>query len=259
MPTAIITGGRVRLGRAMALHLAKKGFNIALHHNASSKNAQETIAEIRSLGVLCDSFPCDFTDLTATEKLMQTITTGFSDIELLINSASNFIQENIENTSTQSLEETFHINLLAPYILMREYKKQVDRGMIVNLLDERISRNVPTFAAYSVAKVGLSHLTHLASIEWGAKVRINGIAPGLILPPAGGTEDYLEHGKKLIPTLTHGSATDICRGLDYLLESSFVNGETLFIDGGQSKGRARNSQDQKASPPEDPSWLDGGI
>ena len=259
MPTAIITGGGVRLGRAMALHLARKNFDIALHHNASSKNAQETIAEIRSLGVACEPFACNFTDLSSAEKLMEAITSGFSDIELLINSASNFIQEDIEHTSTQSLADTFHINLLTPYILMREYKKQVNRGMIVNILDERISRNVPTFAAYSVAKVGLSHLTHLASIEWGATVRVNGIAPGLILPPPGGSEDYLERGKKLIPTLTHGSVTDICRGLDYLVESTFVNGETLFIDGGQSKGWARKKQGQKTSPPEDPSWLDGGI
>jgi NAD(P)-dependent dehydrogenase (short-subunit alcohol dehydrogenase family) len=257
MPTAIITGGGVRLGRAMALHLAKKGYDIALHHNASSNNAGETVAEIRALGVSCEPFPCDFTDLKAVEKLIQTVTGAFSDVELLINSAANFIQEDIEHTSTQSLEETFHINLLTPYILMREYKKQVNRGMIVNILDERIARNVPTFAAYSVAKVGLSHLTQLASIEWGATVRVNGIAPGLILPPAGGTTDYLERGKKLIPTLTHGTVDDICRGLDYLVESKFVNGETLFIDGGQSKGWAQKKK--KESPPEDPSWLDGGI
>jgi pteridine reductase len=259
MPTAIITGGGVRLGRAMALHLAGQGFDIALHHNASMKKAEGTIAEIRSLGVRCEPFPCDFTDLSAVENLIKEILDGFSNIDLLINSASNFIQEDIENTSTQSLENTFHINLLTPYILMREYKKQVNRGMIVNILDERISRNVPTFAAYSVAKVGLSHLTHLASIEWGATVRVNGIAPGLILPPAGRTGDYLERGKKSIPTLTHGTVDDICRGLDYLLESKFVNGETLFIDGGQSKGWAQKKQDQKTSPPEDPSWLDGGI
>jgi len=259
MPTAIITGGGVRLGKAMALHLAEKGYAIALHHNASSKNAEQTIAEIRELGVSCEPFPCDFTDLTAAENLIKTVTAKFSDIEILINCAANFIQEDIENTSTQSLEETFHINLLTPFILMREYKKRVNRGMIVNILDERIARNVPTFAAYSVAKVGLSHLTHLASIEWGATVRVNGIAPGLILPPAGGTAEYLERGKKLIPTLTHGTVEDICRGLDYLVESKFVNGETLFIDGGQSKGWAQKKKGQKESPPEDPSWLDGGI
>jgi pteridine reductase len=259
MPTAIITGGGVRLGKAMALHLAKKGFDIALHHNTSAKNAETTTAEIRAAGVRCEPFACDFTDLTAVEKLIETITGQFSDIELLINSAANFIQEDIEHTTTKSLEDTLHINLMTPYLLMREYKQRINRGMIMNILDERISRNVPTFAAYSVAKVGLAHLTHIAAIEWGATVRVNGIAPGLILPPPGGTEDYLKRGKKLIPTLTHGTVDDICRGLDYLLESSFVNGETLFIDGGQSKGWAQKKKGPKAHPPEDPSWLDGGI
>jgi len=236
-----------------------KGYDIALHHNTSSKNAKETLAEILATGVRSESFACDFTDLDAVEKLIETVAGRFSDVELLINSAANFIQENIEHTTAQTLKNTLHINLMTPYLLMRDYKKRINRGMIVNLLDERISRNVPTFAAYSVAKVGLAHLTHVAAIEWGATVRVNGIAPGLILPPPGGTEDYLKRGKSLIPTLTHGTADDICRGLDYLLESSFVNGETLFIDGGQSKGWARKPQGQKTSPPEDPSWLDGGI
>jgi len=259
MPTAIVTGGGVRLGKAMALHLAQKGFDIALHHNSSGKNAEATLAEIRATGVRSESFACDFTDLSAVETLIETITGQCSDIELLVNSAANFIQEDIEHTATQTLEDTLHINLMAPYLLMRDYKQKVGRGMIVNLLDERISRNVPTFAAYSVAKVGLAHLTRIAAIEWGATVRVNGIAPGLILPPPGGTEDYLQRGKSLIPTLSHGTVADICRGLDYLLASEFVNGETLYIDGGQSKGWARQKKAPKSHPPEDPSWLDGGI
>lgn len=258
MPAAFITGGGVRLGKGMALYLAKKGFDIALHHNRSGKDAEEAIAGIRATGVRCESFACDFTDLAAVENLIATVTARFSDVELLVNSAANFIREDVERTTTKTLQDTFHINLMTPYLLMREYKQRVNRGMIVNILDERISRNVPAFAAYSVAKVGLAHLTHLASIEWGATVRVNAIAPGLILPPPGGTGDYLARGKALIPTLTCGTEEDICRGLEYLLESSFVNGETLFIDGGQSKGWARKNPGQKTPPP-DPSWLDGGI
>lgn len=259
MPTAIITGGAVRLGRAIALHLAKKGYDIALHHNASAKGAKETVTEIRSSGVRCEPFPCDFTDLSAVENLIGQVMAVFPDTELLINGAANFIQQDIEHTSAKTLQDTLRINLMTPFLLMRDYKNRIDRGMIVNILDERILRNVPTFAAYSVAKSGLSHLTHLAAIEMGATVRVNGIAPGLILPPAGDTEEYLTRGAKLIPTLTHGNEKDICRGLDYLLESPFVNGETLFIDGGQSKGWARKQPGTKTSPPVDPSWLDGGI
>ncbi len=235
MPAALVTGGAVRLGRAMALHLARKGHDIALHHNTSSKHAGETLKEIQALGVQARSFPCDFSDLAASEKLIAEVQEAFPDLAVLVNSASVFIQENIESTTTKTLTDSVHINLLTPYLLMREYKRQVNRGLIVNILDERIERAVPTFAAYSVTKVGLSHLTHLAAIEFGATVRVNGIAPGLILPPAGETDDYLKKWAKAIPTKTHGAEENIVQGLQYLLENKFVNGETLFIDGGQSK------------------------
>ncbi|MFQ5450052.1 MAG: SDR family oxidoreductase [Nitrospinaceae bacterium] len=237
MPAAIVTGGAVRLGRAMALHLAQKGFDIALHHHASACAAEEAARRARDLGVRCETYPCDFTDLSASEGLMEGITRDFSDIELLINNASIFVHENIEQSRTDTLRNSFHINLMTPYLLMREYKRRVNRGMIINILDERIARNVPAFAAYSVTKVGLSHLTHLGALEWGDKVRVNGIAPGLILPPAGEPADYLEREAKKIPVRDHGCPEDILRALDYLLESPFVNGETLFVDGGQSKAQ----------------------
>ncbi len=242
MPSAIVTGGVVRIGRAAAVHLAKRGFGIALHYHGSTDAVPEAIEEIRSLGVACRGYACDFTDLAASEKLIETVVADFADVELLVNSAANFIEENVQQTQTQTLADTFHINLLSPYLLMREYKKLVNRGSIVNILDERILRTVPTFAAYSVTKVGLAHLTRMAAVEWGENVRVNGIAPGLILPPAGANDDYLKREAKRIPMKAHGLVDDILRGLDYLIDSPFVNGETLFIDGGQSKGPRRSIQ-----------------
>ena len=126
---------------------------------------------------------------------------------------------------------------MAPFILMREYKKKVNSGLIINILDERILRKVSTFGAYSVSKYALAHLTELSAVDWGETVRVNGIAPGLILPPAGSSDEYLVKNASNIPTKTHGSISDILRGLDYLLDSPFVNGEILFIDGGESKKR----------------------
>jgi len=161
----------------------------------------------------------------------------FSDVALLINCAANFIQENVERTSTQTLVDTMHLNLMSPYLLMRDYKQQVGQGMIVNILDERITKNIPTFAAYSVSKVALEHVTHLAAVEWGETVRVNAIAPGLILPPAGKGQDYLEKNKKNVPTQTHGELSDLTRALDYLIDGHFINGEILFVDGGSSKDR----------------------
>ena len=169
-----------------------------------------------------------------TELLIGNILKDFDDVELLVNSAANFIQENVEQTQLKTLVDTFSLNLMAPYLLMREYKRKVNKGLIINILDERVAKTLPTFAAYSVSKVGLKHLTELAAVEWGKSVRVNGIAPGLILPPQGGPSDYLEKAAKSVPTGTHGSQEDIIKALDYLMENKFVNGETLFVDGGGS-------------------------
>ncbi len=232
MPTAFITGGAVRIGKALACHLADRGYNLALHHNASSP--EDVIDHAQKKGVVCKLFPCDLTDLAAAERLLPKIVEEFSDVDLLINSAANFIQENVEATSTQTLIDTMHLNLRSPYLLMREYKKRIGRGLIVNILDERITKTIPTFSAYSVSKAALEHVTKLAAVEWGKTVRVNGIAPGLILPPAGQGDDYLEKNAKNVPTQTHGTVADLTSALDYLMASPFVNGEVIFVDGGSS-------------------------
>ena len=85
-----------------------------------------------------------------------------------------------------------------------------------------------------MSKVGLKHLTELAAVEWGETVRVNGIAPGLLLPPQGGAPDYLKKAVKKVPTRTHGEIENILQALDYLMDNQFVNGDTLFVDGAES-------------------------
>ncbi|CAI2719035.1 SDR family oxidoreductase [Nitrospina watsonii] len=235
MPTAIVTGAAVRIGKAFACHLADKGFDLAVHHHHSPPT--EVLDYAQSKGVKAKAYAADLTGLQAAGQLIPSVLKDFKDVELLINSAANFIQENVEATSNETLNDTLHLNLMTPYLLMREYKRLVNRGLIINILDERINKNIPTFAAYSVAKVGLAHATHLAAVEWGDTVRVNGIAPGLILPPPGKGDDYLTKNAPYVPTQTYGTVEDLTRGLDYLLTSPFVNGEVLFIDGGESKSR----------------------
>ncbi|MCH8157709.1 MAG: SDR family NAD(P)-dependent oxidoreductase [Nitrospinae bacterium] len=237
MPTAIVTGAAVRLGRAVALHLAGRGYDIALHYAHSQEEAERPATEVRGRGVRCETYQADFTNFDASALLIDRVLADFADVELLVNSAANFVQENLEATSDRTLQDTFNINLTAPFVLMREYKRKVNHGLIVNILDERIQRHVSAFGAYSVSKAALAHLTQLAAVEWGQTVRVNGIAPGLILPPDGETDDYLKRNALNVPTKTHGELSDILRGLDYLIDSPFVNGEILFIDGGESKSR----------------------
>ena len=235
MPTVLVTGGAVRLGRAIVLHLAGRGYDIALHYATSKQSAEQTASEVKELGVRCETYCADFTDFKAIHSLINRIMRDFSSLELLVNSAANFIKENLEKTSDRGLLDTINVNLVAPFILMREFKNKLNRGLIINILDERILRRVSTFGAYSVSKSALAHLTELSAVEWGETVRVNAIAPGLILPPAGSSNEYLTKSAPNTPTKTHGYISDILRGFDYLIDSPFVNGEILFIDGGQSK------------------------
>ena len=232
MPTAIVTGAAIRIGKAMALHLAAKGFYIALHYHQSEPSA--VIKEINSQGVSCRGYPSDLSNLDEAEQLISKVLTDFDDVELLINSAANFIQENLEETRMETLIDTLHLNLMSPFLLMRDFKRSINKGMIVNILDERVRKHISTFGSYSVSKVGLRHLTELAAVEWGQTVRVNGIAPGLILPPQGGAPDYLEKAAKKVPTRTHGEMENLLQALDYLMENQFVNGDTLFVDGAES-------------------------
>ena len=117
---------------------------------------------------------------------------------------------------------------------MSDLKRSINKGKIVNILDERVRKHISTFGSYSVSKVGLKHLTELAAVEWGETVRVNGIAPGLILPPQGGAPDYMEKAAKKVPTRTHGKMENLLQALDYLMENQFVNGDTLFVDGAES-------------------------
>ena len=237
MPTALVTGGAVRIGRSIALHLAERGYNVALHYWSSKESAEQTAEELRKFNIQCKIYCVDFTNFGSIPLLMDQVLVDFNSIDLLINSAANFIQKNIEKTSDLELLDTININLMAPFILMREFKNKVNKGLIINILDERILRRVSTFSAYSISKSALAHLTELSAVSWGETIRVNGIAPGLILPPSGSSHDYLIKKAPNIPTKTHGSTSDILRGLDYLLDSPFVNGEILFIDGGESKKR----------------------
>jgi len=232
MPTAIVTGAAIRIGKAMALHLAAKGFNIALHYHQSDPST--VIKEINLQGVSCRGYPSDLSNLDEAEQFIAKVLTDFDDVELLINSAANFIQENLEETRMETLIDTLHLNLMSPFLLMRDFKRSVNKGMIVNILDERVRKHISTFGSYSVSKVGLRHLTELAAVEWGQTVRVNGIAPGLILPPQGGAPDYLELAVKKVPTHTYGKMENLLQALDYLMENKFVNGDTLFVDGAES-------------------------
>lgn len=229
---ALITGSAKRIGKEIALTLAKNGYDIALHYNNSKDSAIKTQNEIEKLGVNCKLFKCDLSNTKQSSKLIETVVKELANLDTLINSASIFERASLLDSSNNLIDNTFNINLVSPLILMRDFAKNVKKGNILNILDGKISNNNYSHFVYSLTKKGLLDLTYLSANEFAPNIRVNGIAPGLILPPDGDDYSYMDKLSQKIPLKSVGNTQDIVDGVLFLLKSSYITGEVIFIDGG---------------------------
>ncbi len=230
---ALVTGGAARLGRAIALGLAARGADLALHYNASGTAARATAEEIRALGRKCLLIGADLRHPDSPEKIFRAADAEYKKTDILINSAAVFERGTLEKTTPELWEETLAVNLRAPFFLSQAFAAQTESGDIVFLADSRVRRPTVEFLAYTLTKSALITLTRSLAKSLAPRIRVNAVAPGAILPPPGLGEDYL---RRLIPRIPLGrpsSPDDIVRGVAYLLEASFVTGEVLHIDGGE--------------------------
>lgn len=232
---ALITGGAQRLGKAMTEHLARQGWNVAIHFNTSGSAAEELVTRLS--GEFEEqrfmAFRANLTSDRETEGLLPEVVRKMGDPTLLINNASVFDPKKIADTTTSFFDFQMTVNLKAPFILTREFIRHCGEGMIVNMTDTRITTNRELYAAYTLAKKSLWELTKMTAAAYGPKIRANAIAPGLTLPPAGKGEEYLRTLAAAIPMKRPGGIQPILDALDYLLKNDYLTGELLFCDGGQ--------------------------
>lgn len=231
---ALITGGAKRIGRAISLHLAKKGFDIALHYNTSTKEAKETILGIKNLRRKCKLFQCDLSNISTVLKLIKKVKKQFPNLSLLVNNASIFEEGGLIETDPTLFEKIFNVNFKAPFFLSRDFAKGFKKGHIINILDTNIKRQKTKYFAYTLSKKLLYELTKLSASELAPDIKVNAIAPGAILPPKGKDKNYMKMRAKNIPLKHTGGINDILKGIDFLLENNFITGECLFIDGGEN-------------------------
>lgn len=230
---ALVTGGATRVGRFFATHLAKRGYDIALHYNSSEGPAAEAAAEIRALGRQCETIRCDFRQ-GDVENLIPQARSRFPHLSLLVNSASAYTPAEIVDTDLAMLQEQFAINFFAPFLLTKAFARAVSAGEVVNILDNKIVYQQHAYAAYLLSKKAFSEFTRMAAVELAPAIRVNAIAPGVILPAEVRTSDYLEWRRDGIPLKRQGAIEELGQALDYLLENRFATGQTLFVDGGES-------------------------
>ncbi len=230
---ALVTGGATRLGLFFARRLADAGYDIALHYNSSADAAARAAEEIRALGRECHTFACDFSSGDPGD-LIEQAQSALPGLAVLVNSASAYTPAPIAQTSRALLEEQFSVNLFAPMLLTRDFASRVGRGCVVNIIDNKLAYNQYPYAAYLLAKKTLAEFTRMAALEFAPHIRVNGIAPGVILPAATRSSDYLQWRFEGIPLGRQGSQENLGQALDYLLANDFVNGQILVVDGGES-------------------------
>lgn len=234
MRSALITGAAVRLGKNFAHFLAENGFNIALHYNNSKKEAIELKKKLNDQGIKCNIYKADLSKEKEVKKLFEKVLTDFNDLELLINNASIFIKSTFMETSSSLFDKTFNINFKAPFILSQCFARNVKKGLIINILDAKIRKNSTSYFAYLLSKKLLFFFTKMAAKELAPNIRVNGIAPGVVLPPQGKDEEYLAPIIKKIPLGRKASFEELNNTLLFLINNEYITGEVIFVDGGES-------------------------
>ncbi len=232
--TALVTGGGIRLGRAIALHLAEQGFDIALHYNSSKEPAQKTSEEIEKLGRKCGLFQLDFSQNQDYHQFITTIEEQMSPLTLVVNSASLYSQTTIAETATQVFDSTFSTNFKAPFFITQAFAAVCKKGEIINIVDNKTGFNQFVYSIYLLSKKALEEFTRMSALEYAPEVRINGISPGVVLPASVRSKKYIDWRIQGIPVGIQGNVANILQAVDYLLKNNFVTGQTLVVDGGES-------------------------
>jgi pteridine reductase len=233
--TALVTGGAVRVGRAISLALAGEGMRVVVHYNASSRQADALVDEIRRGGGDAAALGGDLSRTEEVRRLADEAPRAFGGIDVLVNNASVFPPERFEETDEALWDHTMAVNLRAPFFLIRHLAPVLRerRGAVVNLCDLAGLQPWAAYAAHAVSKAGLVHLTRVAARTLAPAVRVNGIAPGAVLPPERMGRDELAALARTTPLQRIGSPDDVVRAVLYLLRADYVTGEILVVDGGR--------------------------
>jgi pteridine reductase len=231
--TALITGAARRIGKALTLRCAREGINIILHYHSSRREAEEVAAQVEACGVKSFLFHADLSVPMQAEKLFKKAKKEAGNVDILVNNASLFMKDTLATFTYEALSTNIAVNALAPLILSRKLAAQDRGGKIINLLDARITDYDDRHTAYHLSKRMLCDLTRMMAIEFAPHITVNGIAPGLILPPPGEDTVFLKKMAHTNPLNMHGTLDDITDAALFLINSSFITGQIIFVDGGR--------------------------
>ena len=241
----LVTGAARRLGRAIALDLAAAGYDVAVHFNSSRDDAEVTASEVRKLGRKAALVEADLSDEIQVETIIPNATRELGPLTALVNNASIFRDDRIDNATRASWDMHIETNLRAPLVLAQAFAKQLPGGRdgaIVNMLDQAVWKLTPQFLSYTVSKAGLWTLTRTLAQALAPRIRVNGIGPG---PTLKAEKQSVENfAKQVDATLLKRAPepADIAGAVRYLLSAKAVTGQMIAVDSGQHLAWATGDQ-----------------
>ncbi len=243
--TALVTGAGKRLGRAMALYLAARGHDVAVHYASSGAEAEATADEVRAMGRRAVTLQADLLVEDEVATLIPRAVAALGPLTVLINNASIFEYDRIDTATRTSWDRHIESNLRAPFVLTQGFARQcppaimdaqgepMAQGLIINMLDQRIHKLTPEFSSYTIAKMGLWALTQTAAQGLAPQIRVNGIGPGPTLRGGRQTEDHFARQRAATVLGRGANVADITAALGFFLDSPGVTGQMIAVDGGQ--------------------------
>jgi len=233
----------------MALDLARRGYDVAVHYASSAEAAESVAQEIRDLGRQAVTLQADLLDEAQVERLLPAAAEALEGpITVLVNNASIFEHDTLETASRESWDRHIESNLRAPFVLIQALAKQVPapvpceggepvaQGLVINMIDQRVRKLTPEFMSYTLAKMGLWALTRTAAQALAPRVRVNAIGPGPTLQGYRQSDSHFQRQRQATVLERGANSADIVAALGYFLEAPAVTGQLLCVDGGQHLG-----------------------
>ena len=236
---ALVTGGAVRVGRAIALALGRAGWDVLVHYHRSGDEAEEVVAELRGLGRRAHAVGADLIQPDRIEGLFGACEERLGGLDLLVNSAAVFPRARPEEVRPEDWDAVFALNARAPFLCAVEAACLMGEagGSVVNVADVAAFEAWPGYAPYAASKAALVSLTRSLAVAWAPRVRVNAVAPGPVLLPDEADDEERRRAAESTALGRIGNPEDVAHAVLYLADAEFVTGEVLRVDGGEHVAR----------------------